>query len=275
MARMSRKESVRLLDVAFDAGITHFDVARLYGYGAAEIALGDFLERHCDEVTVTTKFGIDPPGSRAFAMAHVVARRVAALAPPVRARLRRRAEARVAHGRFGAADARRSIEQSLAALRTDHVDVLMLHEPQPGDVGDELVALMDECRRRGLTRAVGLACDRAAAAALVRERPEVADAVQVPDSVLDGEAPDYPGRLLVTHSAIAAPRERLGAEPRLLLAAALARNPGGTVLVSSRTDAHIRANARLVDAPPAPEELEALARRLSAGGGAPSASRGA
>src|SRR5918997_1826870 len=41
MARTSRAESVRLLEEAFDAGVTHFDVARSYGYGEAESQAGD------------------------------------------------------------------------------------------------------------------------------------------------------------------------------------------------------------------------------------------
>ena len=43
MARLGRRESVRLLEVAHDSGITHFDTARSYGYGEAESAVGDFL----------------------------------------------------------------------------------------------------------------------------------------------------------------------------------------------------------------------------------------
>jgi len=35
-ARLTASESRRLVDVAFDAGVRHFDVARSYGYGRAE-----------------------------------------------------------------------------------------------------------------------------------------------------------------------------------------------------------------------------------------------
>jgi aryl-alcohol dehydrogenase-like predicted oxidoreductase len=31
MARLGRRESIRLLEVAHEAGITHFDTARAYG----------------------------------------------------------------------------------------------------------------------------------------------------------------------------------------------------------------------------------------------------
>ena len=60
MGSISRRESLRLLEAAFDAGIRHFDVAPMYGYGEAEGCLGEFLQRHRADVTVTTKYGIPP-----------------------------------------------------------------------------------------------------------------------------------------------------------------------------------------------------------------------
>src|ERR1700731_1152628 len=57
----SRKEAWRLLEVALAEGVTHFDVARGYGFGRAEGILAEFLQGKRDRVTVATKFGIQPP----------------------------------------------------------------------------------------------------------------------------------------------------------------------------------------------------------------------
>jgi len=57
----SRAEGRALLEAAFDAGIRHFDVARSYSSGDAESVVGDFLQSRRDQVTVTTKFGLQPP----------------------------------------------------------------------------------------------------------------------------------------------------------------------------------------------------------------------
>jgi D-threo-aldose 1-dehydrogenase len=69
----------------------------------------------------------------------------------------------MATGRFDGAQARRSLEQSLAALGMDRVDILHLHDPEhtgdpfavarPGGALAELFRMKDE----GLARAVGLA----------------------------------------------------------------------------------------------------------------------
>ena len=55
------KRRLELLESAFDQGVTHFDTAPYYGFGAAERAMKPFLARH-PEATVTTKVGIYSPG---------------------------------------------------------------------------------------------------------------------------------------------------------------------------------------------------------------------
>ena len=55
-----RAKGLWLLEAAYDAGIRHFDTAPMYGEGESEDVLGEFLERHREDCTVTTKFGIPP-----------------------------------------------------------------------------------------------------------------------------------------------------------------------------------------------------------------------
>ncbi len=46
-----------ILDTAFAHGITHFDVAPMYGFGLAEPELGSFLQGRRSEITVTLRVG--------------------------------------------------------------------------------------------------------------------------------------------------------------------------------------------------------------------------
>lgn len=128
-----------VLDTAYTHGITHFDVAPMYGFGLAERELGSFLQRRRGQVTVTTKFGIDPT---------LLGRAAGRLQRPVRAALRRlprtgrglKSSGRgVSSGYVGrllytsepyTPDAvRRSLERSLSSLQTDYVDVFLIHDP--------------------------------------------------------------------------------------------------------------------------------------------------
>ena len=71
---LSRGERLRLLETAFDSGITYFDTAPLYGAGAAEEALGAFLRGAPDGVTVATKAGILPAPVAALVLSRLVGR---------------------------------------------------------------------------------------------------------------------------------------------------------------------------------------------------------
>ena len=129
----STKHRQRILHAAYDAGIRHFDVARMYGLGAAEGELGQFAQSKRDQLVLATKFGIDinPRGGLA-ARSQGMARRLITLFPALRKVARRSSGALFQPRRYDAQKARDSLESSLRALRTDYVDLFLLHEPKIG-----------------------------------------------------------------------------------------------------------------------------------------------
>jgi D-threo-aldose 1-dehydrogenase len=274
MARVAREPSVRVMEAAFDSGVTHFDVARSYGYGEAESAVGDFLRGKRDRVTVATKFGIaPPPNGGALRALKSVARRMAALHPGIRERLRRKAQTMIVAGKFDVESARRSFETSLRELRTDYVDLLLLHECHPSDLRPPLLELLERWRDEGKLRYWGIATTPDATRVILLEESPFAPVFQVADSVLDRtleSLPERPGTGTITHSAVASPLRRLrpliiGTPGRarewseavgidcsdssalggLLLAYALSANPRGPVLYSSLSESNIHRNARI------------------------------
>jgi D-threo-aldose 1-dehydrogenase len=277
MGRLGRRQSVRLLEVAHESGITHFDTARAYGYGEAESALGEFLSRHRDGVTVTTKLGIMPPRrSRGLQAAKSFGRVAASRAPALRRLMRKGAERLVQTGRFDPAEARTSLDTSLRDLGTDVVDILLLHECRPDDLRTEgLLDFLQGAVREGKIRYFGVATDSESTQVILRERPEFAQVAQVAHNAVDRTLERLPalgGTAVITHSAVGAPLERLTellrdarrrerwsqalgvdcARPevigRLLLAYALQSNPDGVVLFASTDAERIRSNAALADA---------------------------
>lgn len=276
MGKLGRRESLRLLEVAHESGITHFDTARAYGYGEAESALGQFLSGRRDGVTVTTKLGIaPPPGSRGLNVAKSLGRAAARGVPVLRRFMRKGAELLSQGGRFDPPDARRSLETSLRELGTDYVDVLLLHECRPADLETEgLLDFLHEAVREGKVRYFGVATDSDSTRAILTDRPQFAQVAQLANNAVAPALPRLP-RLdrtaVITHSAVGAPLERLtgllhdpqrrerwsralGVDPRpevmgrMLLAYALDSNPGGVVLFASTDAGRIRSNAALADA---------------------------
>jgi L-glyceraldehyde 3-phosphate reductase len=124
-------DSRAILRRAFDLGITHFDLANNYGppYGSAEINFGRVFEEDFralrDELVISTKAGYDMwPGP---------------------------------YGEWGSRKyLLGSLEQSLRRMRLEHVDIFYSHRFDPETPLEETMGALDEARRRGLTRYVGI-----------------------------------------------------------------------------------------------------------------------
>jgi D-threo-aldose 1-dehydrogenase len=162
-------EADRILEAAWGSGIRYFDTAPHYGLGLSERRLGRFLAgRPRDEYVVSTKVGRllepDPAGADHLDDEDFV----------VPATYRRVWD-------FSAAGVRRSIEESLARLGLDRVDVLYLHDPERWDLrrglAEGLPALV-RARDEGLTTAVGIGSMQTAAL-LAAARTGAADLLMV------------------------------------------------------------------------------------------------
>ena len=157
----------KALDAAYDAGIRHFDVAPMYGLGLAEAELAPFLRRRRADVTVTTKFGIEPT---ARAERSVASRspfgRSSLSVPPRRGTESGRSRATLGGTRapsiaspgYHRESAQRGLERSLRALDTDYIDVFLLHDPAGGIITEapDLVDYLEEQRRLGRIRCWGV-----------------------------------------------------------------------------------------------------------------------
>lgn len=121
--RVEEDDAIALVHEALDLGITLLDSSPFYGN--AEERLGKALVGRRDEVVLATKAG-----------------------------------------RYGASDfdftparLRRSVEQSLRLLRTDHVDILQLHDIEFASLGpvlEESYATLSAIRDEGLCRYIGM-----------------------------------------------------------------------------------------------------------------------
>ncbi|MFW0786694.1 aldo/keto reductase [Gordonia sp. CPCC 206044] len=119
-------ESIGAIRRAFELGTTHFDTARMYGWGDGEKLLGAAVAPFRDEITVATKFGIEFEPGRGF---------VPDSSPD---------------------KIRRVVDDSLRNLDVDHIDVLYQHLPDPNVPVEEVVGVMKEYVDAGKVRYLGL-----------------------------------------------------------------------------------------------------------------------
>jgi aryl-alcohol dehydrogenase-like predicted oxidoreductase len=126
--RTDLEQTRAVVHAALDAGITFFDTADIYGgQGASEEHLGQVLSGRWDDVVIATKFGADMGGAVAPAWVPRGSRRYV----------------------------RAAVEGSLRRLRTEHIDLYQLHEPDPRTPIEETLAALDDLVRAGTVRYVG------------------------------------------------------------------------------------------------------------------------
>jgi D-threo-aldose 1-dehydrogenase len=272
MGAMGRRDSLRLLLAAYDAGIRHFDVAPMYGYGEAESCLGQFLQHRRDQVTITTKYGIPPPRKNS-ALIKAGRRLVAPVIkqiPSLKRRIAKTVNAVVRNDErptFTAAQAKASLDRSLASLGTDRIDLWLLHEVTAHNLEDDkLLRLLEDLVQQGTIGTFGIGSSADKIPALLAERPAYCRTLQYEWSILDSPIPtSKPFRihhraltdnLRALHLALVKNKSLcqrwslstnadLSHEEtlaNLMLKAALATNPSSIILFSSKNPRHIQTN---------------------------------
>jgi L-galactose dehydrogenase len=118
-------EGQRAVNEAIDSGITYFDTAPYYGRTLSEERLGIALQGQRDRIVLSTKLGRYDKAAFDFSAARV----------------------------------RSSIDESLARLRTDYVDLLIAHDVEFGDreqVINETLPEMRRVQQAGKARFIGI-----------------------------------------------------------------------------------------------------------------------
>lgn len=283
MGALSRRQSLAVLEAAYDAGVRHFDSAPMYGYGESESCLGEFLGRHRGEITVTTKFGIPAPKNKLIVsvgrpIIGPVVRRVPRFKKALQGVIQSSKKpvspkevSRVANPIFTADRAQASLHSSLAALKTDHIDLWLLHDVSSVDLAtdsrnDSLLRVLEDAVSDGKVGAFGVGTDRGCIPDLISAHPEYCSIIQYEWSVLN---PAIQPTLYfrIHHRALSEHFQSLlgllksqGAETKhwseeigadlaspgtladLMLRASLILNPASIVLFSSKNSHHIKAN---------------------------------
>jgi aryl-alcohol dehydrogenase-like predicted oxidoreductase len=124
----SEAEAFALMDVAWEMGINFFDTADAYGGGRSETAIGNWLRQKGsavrDRLLLSSKVYnpvSDDPNHRGLSRLHIL----------------------------------RQIEASLHRLGVDHLDMYLIHEPDPETPLDETLRALDDLIHQGKVRYIG------------------------------------------------------------------------------------------------------------------------
>jgi hypothetical protein len=129
-APVSEQQAERVLLAALDAGVTHFDTAALYGFGASETLVGKYLAQHRARFTLASKCGMQGvPNADGV-------------------------KVRVIDGRPDTIKA--TCEDALRRLQTDVIDLYYLHRWDKQVPIEESVGALGDLVRAGKIRSIGL-----------------------------------------------------------------------------------------------------------------------
>lgn len=123
-------EAERLIAEAVDIGVTHFDTAALYGFGASEEIVGRVLKPHRDRIMLASKGGMAGVKGADNVMRRVINGRPDAL--------------------------RRNVEDSLRRLGTDVIDLYYLHRWDKSVPIEESIGALGDLVRKGDLRTLGV-----------------------------------------------------------------------------------------------------------------------
>ena len=157
----SRKEITRTIFEAVDAGITFFDTADVYGQGDSERLLGELLANRRQDIVICTKAGlkVEAPVSVIRAIKPAANWIIRNFKPIHRTAVsqRKRRESYC----FEPRHIRTQIEGSLRRLRTDYLDLFLLHSPPLESLArDDLFAQLDDLLASGHLLNYGVSCRR-------------------------------------------------------------------------------------------------------------------
>ena len=183
LPELTRQQAVTVIRTALDEGINFFDHADIYCLGKSEQAFASIwgeVPHLRDRIVLQTKCGIrfagDPqdssPARYDFSYEHIL----------------------------------KSVEGSLRRLKTDHVDILLLHRPDPLVEPEEVARAFDQLHQTGKVRYFGVSNHTAAQIALLKRhlnQPLVVNQIELnlihshvlnAGVVFNQDQPDHPVR---------------------------------------------------------------------------------
>ena len=145
----SIKQRIKILKLALELGISHFDTSPYYGYGVAEKTLGE-LRKSNKNFTISTKIGLYPSiFNGQGTILEMLSRKFIGRIYP---------EFTLPYINWNIKKAKISLDNSLRNLNSEQIDILLFHEPELGLIKfDEFKYWLQKEKNNGKILAYGLA----------------------------------------------------------------------------------------------------------------------
>ena len=272
---ISDRQALALIGHALEVGITLFDTASIYGQGDSERLLGEALRGKRDQVVLVSKAGYQLSAVGGLIARHgkPLVRKLAARSGLIR-KSTARARSTLTRQNFDPSSVQRSLEASLGRLKSDYIDIYLLHSlPAEEMARSSVFEVLEQARQRGQVRHYGFS--------VTHLTPGLAPLLPLGVEVIGGpvnpsvgaglvnlgdlsgrvgvigyqpfagrsEGPGD-GRLSPTHQRAADVGRQLGLSPsQVMIRFALQQQPVAAVVVGTSSLEHLSENAAGLDGP--------------------------
>lgn len=164
-SRTDKLTSMNTLEAALDAGINFYDTAPSYGQGSSERIIGEAFRRKRDQVIISTKVGhsITPVlqvAAQFKPLVRTTLQKIPGIQKIVQRRLQNFVQSQTNTDNFESSYILKSVEDSLRRMKTDYIDLLLLHSPpssviESGDAFNTLEVLVQQGKIRYYGISVG------------------------------------------------------------------------------------------------------------------------
>lgn len=125
----NKEEAIKILDAAYETGITFIDTADIYNDGNSELAIGEYIKKHPNHFYITTKCGraLDPHTAKMYTPQAI----------------------------------EEFVEASLKRMGLEKLDMILLHCP-PTEVyeKEEIFHKLDELKKKGKIAGYGVSIEK-------------------------------------------------------------------------------------------------------------------
>jgi aryl-alcohol dehydrogenase-like predicted oxidoreductase len=182
------REAIRLLHRAAEAGVNFFDTADHYSLGLSESLIGRAFLGRRNSIVLSTKVGTTYSPAAAMALrARPLLRPLGRTLRGLKLRLHHIRAAQRRHD-LSPRHLERAADNCLRRLRTDHLDLFMLHKPPIAELEQgDCIAALTRLQSKGKIRYYGVSCDGVEDARVSLRIPGIS-AIQITVSLLDQAA---------------------------------------------------------------------------------------
>ena len=180
-------ESIKILNMAFDAGVNFFDTSDHYSLGESEKLLGKTFKEKRDKIIIGTKAGTlySQPAFAALKFRFIL-RPFGKYMYPLKISFHKM-RAKQKRKDFSSKYLIKAIEKSLRRLQTDYIDLFQLHKPSEEILKNgEFIETLELLKKQGKIRYYGISCGKNEDALVCMNYPDITS-LQITINLLDNK----------------------------------------------------------------------------------------